>query len=122
MRNLAKIVLVVGSLMALASLAPNVAWAQESGATITGIVTDPSAAMIPGAAVEVANTATGVIARLPGQSSYRRLRPAKGRQSAERSCPNSRFKAARFWNCWPFLREWRSRARFALPIRRGTTG
>ncbi|HEX5483457.1 MAG TPA: carboxypeptidase-like regulatory domain-containing protein, partial [Terriglobia bacterium] len=36
------------------------AWAQVSRGTITGIVTDPSGAVVPGVAVTIANTATGV--------------------------------------------------------------
>ena len=39
---------------------PAVIWAQTDTATITGVVTDTSAASIPGAAVEAANAATGL--------------------------------------------------------------
>ena len=63
MRHLVKILLAVVLLLALPGLAPNVAFAQDSGATITGVVTDPSAAVIPGATVGVTNTATGVGAK-----------------------------------------------------------
>ncbi|HSB15484.1 MAG TPA: TonB-dependent receptor [Bryobacteraceae bacterium] len=63
MRHLARIVLAGVSLLALPGLTPNAAHAQESRATITGTVTDPSAAVIPGATIEVTNIATGVVAR-----------------------------------------------------------
>lgn len=51
------------SLLALIGMTPNAAYAQESRATITGVVTDPSAAVIPGVTVEVTNVATGVVNR-----------------------------------------------------------
>ncbi|MGD0579120.1 MAG: TonB-dependent receptor, partial [Bryobacteraceae bacterium] len=63
MRHFANIALAVVWLLALSGLAPNVALAQDSGATITGIVSDPSAAVIPGATVRLVNTATGVVAK-----------------------------------------------------------
>ncbi len=49
--------------LAILALTPLMAHTQESRATITGSVTDPSSAVVIGAEVEVANTATGVIAK-----------------------------------------------------------
>lgn len=63
MKALARMVLVGVSLPALLALLSNAALAQESRATIAGIVTDPTAAVIPEAKVEVTNTATGVVAK-----------------------------------------------------------
>ena len=50
---------VIGALLVCVALCPS-ASAQVAGGTISGTVTDPSAAAIPGAAVVIRNTATGV--------------------------------------------------------------
>jgi hypothetical protein len=63
MRQFSRLLLVGLALLAPIGVAPNAAFAQESRATITGTVTDSSAAVIPAAAVEATNTATGVVAR-----------------------------------------------------------
>ena len=49
------ILLIIGLL-----LMASAAWAQVNRGTITGIVTDPSGAVIPGVAISVTNQATGV--------------------------------------------------------------
>ena len=54
------------ALLALVCTFPSMSRAQDPHATITGTVTDPSAAVIPAAEVEVVNTATGVVARTIG--------------------------------------------------------
>ena len=61
MRLSAKMLLV--GVLVLLALVPNAAQAQESRATITGTVTDPSSALVPGATVEITNVATGVVAK-----------------------------------------------------------
>src|SRR5258708_34849368 len=48
-------------ILAIASLSASQAYAQVSGATLSGTVTDPSGAVIAGARVSIANKATGVV-------------------------------------------------------------
>ncbi len=69
MKQFAKILLVGASLLAFLAGAPSAVYAQESRATIAGNVTDPSSAVILGAAVEVTNTATGVVSKTVSVSS-----------------------------------------------------
>ncbi|MGO9241468.1 MAG: carboxypeptidase regulatory-like domain-containing protein [Bryobacteraceae bacterium] len=57
------------ALLALVCLLPSTSRAQDPHATITGTVTDPSGAVVPGAAIEVTNKATGAIARTVGNES-----------------------------------------------------
>ncbi len=63
MKLSAKMLLVGVVLLVLLALVSDGVYSQESRATITGIVTDPSSAVVPGATVEITNTATGVVAR-----------------------------------------------------------
>jgi len=49
--------------------------AQGSGATIAGVVTDPSGAVIPNAQISVKNTATGVVTNVVTNSSGRYSAP-----------------------------------------------
>src|SRR6266699_3628011 len=51
---------VVLILFAAAVLSASYAYAQVSGATVSGTITDPSGAAIAGAKVTITNTATGV--------------------------------------------------------------
>src|SRR5258708_1847080 len=48
-------------ILAIASLSASQAYAQVSGATLSGTVTDPSGAVIAGARVSIMNKATGVV-------------------------------------------------------------
>jgi Na+/H+-dicarboxylate symporter len=52
---------VVLALVCVVLLSPVALFAQGSTGTITGIVTDSSEAVLPGAAIEAVNTATGVL-------------------------------------------------------------
>ena len=70
MRQFSRLLLVGLALLAPIGVAPNAAFAQESRATITGTVTDSSAAVIPAAAVEATNTATGVSTNTCTESSF----------------------------------------------------
>ena len=56
MFNLRRLFLLVIGITLMASAA----WAQVNRGTMTGIVTDPSGAVIPGVAISVTNEATGV--------------------------------------------------------------
>jgi len=50
----------VVSLAVFAGLFASVAFGQVGNGTITGTITDPAGAVVPGASVEAKNTATGV--------------------------------------------------------------
>jgi hypothetical protein len=63
MKHPTKMLLVGVTLVALLALAPNAAHSQESRGTLAGNVTDPSSAVVAGAAVEVTNVATGVVTK-----------------------------------------------------------
>ena len=62
-------VLAVLTALSVASLAPSLANAQIAGGSITGTVTDPSGAVISGAAVTITNRATGITVNLTSTSS-----------------------------------------------------
>lgn len=49
------------TLILLALFASSLAWTQQPAATLTGVVTDPNGAVIPGAAVTTSNKATGFL-------------------------------------------------------------
>jgi hypothetical protein len=48
------------SLMAMLALAAGIGWSQDTRGTITGRVTDPSGAVVPGVSITVTNTAMGI--------------------------------------------------------------
>jgi hypothetical protein len=56
-------------LLAFVLMVPIPARGQDPHATIAGTVTDPSGAVVPGAAIEVRNKATGAVARTVGNDS-----------------------------------------------------
>jgi Carboxypeptidase regulatory-like domain len=61
--------ILIALLLTVASLAGNVVQAQEFRATLSGAVTDPTGAMVPGASVVVKQTQTGTISRTLSDSS-----------------------------------------------------
>ncbi|MGH9360077.1 MAG: carboxypeptidase-like regulatory domain-containing protein, partial [Terriglobia bacterium] len=62
-------VFVVALSLALSGLySVRVAFAQVAGATLTGTVSDPSGAAIPGAGVSIKNTATGIVHKVTTDS------------------------------------------------------
>ena len=61
----------VSSLIALLALLGGAIWAQDTRGTITGRITDPSGAVIPGATVLVTNAAIGAkVQQQTGQDGY----------------------------------------------------
>ena len=60
MRTLPRVLLRGMLLTSLALLAPALVWAQTGAASLTGIITDQTGAVVPGATVTATNQATNV--------------------------------------------------------------
>lgn len=82
-----KSLLVVILIVTLSLVLHGNAVAQSGNATVSGIVTDPSAALIPGVTIKATNTQTGVVTTLvsneSGAYSFASLQPGNYRISAE---------------------------------------